>query len=67
MSDGWIRCSERMPPRDRQVIVCYEGGQVWMDCWGGLVGGVWDSYADGDEDRAVTHWQPLPDPPKDDA
>lgn len=71
----WIPCSERLPElRDtrwrRTVIVCarghvrpmiYERDSVrgkaverWKWMWGGIY----------DEPEAITHWMPLPEPPK---
>lgn len=58
----WIKCSERMPQNDDAVLIltgymqtaywCAEENQWnWGDeCW---------------FPEVVTHWQPLPAPPKD--
>ncbi len=54
LAQGWIPCSERMPPIDRIVII--DGGiAVWR-------GGHWDSITGHVRaiEWKVTHWQPLP-------
>ena len=62
---GWIPCSERMP-EDYITVLLY--GKII-----GLVKGFFTSYKDfyiADSGRtairksAVTHWMPLPEPPK---
>ena len=65
----WIPVSERLPEGDK-VVLCYKADRgikfgILLDA----------TYADGvqafkDKDRAfafgVTHWMPLPEPPKED-
>lgn len=58
----WISVKERTPKAGEDVIA-YLGEGIFEICWM-LKGGVWetrDSYLDAD---AVTHWQSLPEPPK---
>lgn len=65
----WIPVGERMPPDDPrmsstsvEVLVCDDSGAVLL--------GWWDKYAKGwtDDNQSpilgVTHWTPLPQPPK---
>ena len=53
---GWVKCSERMPEYDSEVIVT-DGNYVWRDkCY---------DFGDGlcfydDNDSSATHWTPLP-------
>ena len=65
----WIPVSERLPEGDK-VVLCYKAD-------GGIKFGILldATYADGvqafkDKDKAfafgVTHWMPLPEPPKED-
>lgn len=65
----WISVNDRMPPRDTDVLVFI---------WGGCSVGRFDKrpvtledrweFEDynlyGEEMNAVTHWMPLPEPPK---
>ncbi len=47
----WIPVTERLPEKDGEhILVCYKDGWV---C---------DQYTP--VDRGVTHWMPLPEPPK---
>lgn len=58
----WISVKERLPKAGEDVIA-YLGEGIFEICWT-LKDGCWetrDSYLDMD---AVTHWQPLPEPPK---
>ena len=68
--DGWISCSERMP-NDKQYVWCWGKSYGWTECdtfegyydwsrnkW-------WAVTDDGEEPASkVTHWMPLPEPPK---
>lgn len=64
----WIRCSERMPEANEDVLVVINPGDYqsihigymynegdWM-----IDGEFW--YEEGDP--SITHWMPLPEPPK---
>ena len=56
----WIPVTERLPETMQPVIVCREGGKVeqgYKD-----VGDWWKVY--GTHTKHVTHWMPLPKPPK---
>lgn len=58
----WISVKERLPEEGEDVLA-YLGEGIFEICWM-LKGGCWetrDAYLDAD---AVTHWQPLPEPPK---
>ena len=69
----WIPVTERLPERGKKVL-CYHkfSGEEWTDwedtiaentfngfCVGGERKAVWDWQGD-----FVTHWMPLPEPPK---
>ena len=56
----WISVADRLPEKGVPVIVCREGGKVEQGArdvmdW-------WRVY--GTRTKRVTHWMPLPEPPK---
>ena len=71
--DSWISCKDRMPDDNELVLFCYVGESGIKSVhygyhqtvrglgssWGKISGG-W-RYCNDD----VTHWMPLPEPPKD--
>ena len=59
----WIPVSERLPERRKDVvIIALRWGEVDV---GWCEDGVWGSeFVDKYEDGEVTHWMPLPEPPK---
>lgn len=62
MSD-WISVKDRLPATFTPVIVCRPGGKVEAGMLD--VGGWWKVY--GTRTKRVTHWMPLPEPPKEDS
>ena len=63
----WIPCSERLPEDDREVLAC-SGKDVFI---AHCEGEYWAVYLLNTEDDCyeqhvvkVTHWMPLPEPPK---
>lgn len=77
--EGWIKCSDRMPDDDTYVVVANIGhGQIYeaVAAWylhksfrpmDGLTASNYDGGAVIDMDIDITHWQPLPKPPTDEA
>ena len=56
---GWISVDKALPEEGDNVLVyCAESGEITTDCW-------WcdEWHMLGEE---VTHWMPLPEPPKGD-
>lgn len=64
----WISLKEQYPPKDIGVLIYrgnfigdlmdvfyYDGGDTWEDCYG---------YSGTTEGEGITHWMPLPEPPK---
>lgn len=63
-SDGvnrWIPVSDRLPKVGMRVIVCRDEGKVEQGIFLGA-SGFWKVF--GANTKKVTHWQPLPEPPK---
>lgn len=56
----WIKCSERMPEQFKAILVFNEYGEVWS----GAYDRYWNFYCDNLLVEHVTHWAPLPEPPK---
>ena len=56
----WISVKDRLPEDDEVVIICTDKNFVYA---GELIGDTW--FLDNDSWTAtVTHWMPLPEPPK---
>ena len=64
--DGWISCSERMPEETGDIIVVSDG-IVMSGISYSLRDGFYIAALEYDDDEpigGVTHWMPLPEPPK---
>lgn len=59
---AWILVTERLPEEHQPVLFCRKGGNVDAGCR--IESGWWKSY--GIKVKSVTHWMPLPEPPKED-
>ena len=56
----WVSVDDRLPDDDEVVIICTDKNFVYA---GELIGDTW--FLDNDSWTAtVTHWMPLPEPPK---
>ena len=55
----WIPVTERLPEKNGSYLVYVYGEVTEMDCWHGKWHRLRDDYT-----KAVTHWMPLPEPPK---
>ena len=58
----WIHVSERLPDENEGVVLVYDGG-VEPAIVDGDIFLEYDKY-EGWEINNVTHWMPLPEPPK---
>lgn len=67
----WIKCSERMPKED-ELVICYgrefmrDAPTVTVGSWNkyGWSSRDWDGCGGYDTLAEITHWQELPEPPK---
>lgn len=55
--DGWISVKDKTPEDGKAVLVWDDGGFAYVDTW---IGYTWKIGGD----FGVTHWQYLPEPPK---
>jgi hypothetical protein len=65
----WISVKDRLPEHLEKILIVYEGSDnvLMANYKNGLVGmGFYVYYADGRMliHTPVTHWMPLPEPPK---
>ena len=63
---GWISVKDKLPPYGQPVIVCrpYSKDQLKVEQGCRDLGDWWKVY--GTRTKHVTHWMPLPEPPKED-
>lgn len=57
----WIPVSERLPEDSATVHVCHKNGFVTTNAWLGA------NWWFKNERNPITHWMPLPQPPKGDS
>ena len=63
----WVPVTERLPDSDGFYIVVMNGDiwgepDVWSSTACGFYSGKWD-----EDDATISHWMPMPEPPKEDA
>lgn len=68
--NNWISVKDRMPEMHQRVITWTTDNDgmrtVWMAHWNGYGAGKRGGFlvSGGYRDKDVTHWMPLPEPPK---
>ena len=63
----WIPVTERLPERHKNVLCCGARGGMfvgWFANVAAISGGKTTAFVHGGNGRCVTHWMPLPQPPK---
>lgn len=59
----WISVKDRLPEENVVVLICVDNGQYKEVKVSGLTGFGWVLF-DKNKNKEVTHWMPLPEPPK---
>lgn len=59
MPNEWISVKDRLPDEDTRVLVYIKGTYTFFDT-DRILYGKWVRW-----NASVTHWMPLPEPPKD--
>lgn len=62
LKDEWISVKDRLPEKFVNVLGYGDNDKIAIVCIDNT--GEFDRYNIGDEDEKVTHWHPLPSPPK---
>jgi hypothetical protein len=60
----WINCSDRLPSENEKVLIHLKSGHIETDYISNPKDGNLWSFVCKNE---ITHWMPLPEPPKDDS
>lgn len=62
MNESWISVKDKLPGKDQDVIVHRESGVMCYTYT--YENGRWFGYGSPYESKDITHWMPLPEPPK---
>ncbi len=64
--DNWISVEDRLPKIGEMVLTCTSFGEIAMEYYQKTLNGFADKTVPSKRDVSyyVTHWQPLPEPPK---
>lgn len=67
LPDDWVNAGEKLPPEDedKKAYLVRVGGNVTIAEYHG--DGEWMAYSLCNVTRLVTHWQPLPEAPKEES
>lgn len=61
----WISVEDRLPEHTVTPCLIYADGDMEMACWThDKYELAWWFFVDGEYETGVTHWMPLPEPPK---
>lgn len=64
MSD-WISVDERLPEKSHNEVVLWNGRWAYVGFYLGTISGSGEFYNPHDDRlKGITHWMPLPEPPK---
>lgn len=59
----WIPVTERLPERNMEVLVC-DTREDYVSVWEHMGDGLWFGNEGIWATKDITHWMPLPEPPK---
>ena len=59
----WIPVAERLPEEDQVVLCVRRNGNYWVASWT-YIDWMWYDENEWHKEAEVTHWMPLPEPPK---
>jgi hypothetical protein len=62
---NWIPVSERLPDENQVVLCMRRNGSYWVAQWT-YIDWMWYDENEWRTEKEVTHWMPLPEPPKED-
>ena len=60
----WISVDDKLPEFECSVL-CYRESDDWQVVADYFYPAFWIDFSEGKIAHAITHWQPLPEPPKD--
>lgn len=62
VSNGWVRCSDRLPDFSGLVITKFDDGR---EVYNSFTSGEWQFFKRSERGNNIypTHWRPLPTPP----
>ena len=60
----WIPVTERLPENGETVICVLKRGECWVATWNEFDDNLWSDGENWCSNSEVTHWMPLPEPPK---
>ena len=60
----WIPVSERLPEEGKTVLCLKDTGDCWLAMWNYCDDRLWSDGEAWCSEICVTHWMPLPEPPK---
>lgn len=60
----WISLEDRLPEKSEKYIVHSKTGAVYQTKFYSYPKGTGGHWGQKDEGRNITHWMPLPEPPK---
>lgn len=63
-NNGWISVDDELPIICTPVQVCMSDNRVWTGFYDPVIKKGWYIYGWNTNPFTVTHWQPLPEPPK---